>query len=334
MIKRINKAIVTLVLIGVLASALASCGKKPETVETVPAVTNTPVPTVTVAPTVTSTPTKAPTETPEPTETPAPTNTSTPTPVPTDTPAPTATATPTPEPTVHVHKWKSEVTEATCTSEGKIVYTCECGETYSEVIEKKEHAAGEPERVEPTVESEGKIIIKCSVCGEVLSEEIIAKLTPTPTNTPVPTATNTPVPTSTPTNTPKPTNTPTSTPTPSSTPSPTPTPDYIVVSRSELLARFKQDDVTPENFVELALAYGGKLEPYHDPSDWAYEVDLIRLDGFRYEEPRYSEQYGRIIYETVINCDFPVEMITVYWDYADEARTILLGHELGYLGGD
>ncbi len=159
----------------------------------------------------TVTPTSAtikPTDTPVPTNTatPVPTNTATPTnaPVPTSAATSTPTVAPTATPIV-------ETVPATCTSEGKTTWYYQDGTIKEEIIPMLPHVLSEPVRVEPTVDKAGSITITCKVCGQIISIEEIAKLTPTPTHTPKPTKTPTPTPTSTPTptNTPKPTATPT-----------------------------------------------------------------------------------------------------------------------------
>ena len=69
----------------------------------------------------------------------------------------------------HTCSFATETFDATCTKDGKIVYTCTCGETYEEVIPAKGHT----EEIIPAKDAtcgatgltEGK---KCSVCGEVL----------------------------------------------------------------------------------------------------------------------------------------------------------------------
>ncbi len=191
-----KKTIISALIIAMLSASLSGCScAKPVTpvivtpTEEPAKATNTP--TVTVAPTATT----APTETPTPTATPVPTATSTPTP--TDTPTPTA------EPV-----WtETERIESTCVANGSVTYKDQYGNEKKEELPLADHTPGEPERTEPTVDAEGKITTKCSLCGAVLSEEVLAKLTPTPTSTP--TATNTPKPTATNTPTPTSTNTPT-----------------------------------------------------------------------------------------------------------------------------
>ena len=78
----------------------------------------------------------------------------------------------------HTCSFNSETFDATCTEDGKIVYTCSCGETYEEVIPAKGHTEetvpGKDATCTEAGLTEGK---KCSVCGEILvaQEEIAAK---------------------------------------------------------------------------------------------------------------------------------------------------------------
>ena len=140
-------------------------------------------------------------------------------------------------PPEHVHIFSHEFFPATCTRDGETVYTCACGETFTESGDSAlGHDWGAWEVVSPaTTEQEGAEISQCTRCGEVQSRAIL-KLNPTPTPvptpapTPVPTATPTPVPTEVPTPepteapTPAPTEAPTPVPTEAPTPVPTPTP--------------------------------------------------------------------------------------------------------------
>ncbi len=132
-------------------------------------------------------------------------------------------------PPEHVHIFSHEFFPATCTRDGETVYTCACGETFTESGDSAlGHDWGAWEVVSPaTTEQEGAEISQCTRCGEVQSRAI-RKLNPTPTPvptpapTPVPTATPTPVPTEVPT--PEPTEAPTPAPTEAPTPAPTEAP--------------------------------------------------------------------------------------------------------------
>ncbi|MCD8085029.1 MAG: hypothetical protein LUF28_01630 [Clostridiales bacterium] len=84
------------------------------------------------------------------------------------------------EPT-HTHAYTSEVTtEATCTEDGVMTYTCtECGDNYTETIPATGHTAGETvleSEVAATCTEYGSYdeVVYCTVCGEELSREAIA----------------------------------------------------------------------------------------------------------------------------------------------------------------
>ncbi|MBQ4603034.1 MAG: InlB B-repeat-containing protein [Clostridia bacterium] len=77
------------------------------------------------------------------------------------------------------HSYISSITTpTTCTENGVMTYTCtECGDVYTEAIPTTGHTAGAWETtVEPTTETEGKKVKKCTVCSEILEEAAIAKL--------------------------------------------------------------------------------------------------------------------------------------------------------------
>lgn len=78
----------------------------------------------------------------------------------------------------HIHSYTlTSATEPTCTAEGTNVFACRCGESYTETVIATGHTSGSWEPVlEPTTETEGKKIKKCTICGTTLSEEAIAKL--------------------------------------------------------------------------------------------------------------------------------------------------------------
>lgn len=90
-------------------------------------------------------------------------------------------AVPEPEP-VHEHNYRKEITKMpTCTEPGIETYTCDCGDSYTEEIPAKGHDEGEWSTVvEPTCTTEGKKVLKCTTCGEVLKEETIPALGHTP----------------------------------------------------------------------------------------------------------------------------------------------------------
>ncbi len=75
----------------------------------------------------------------------------------------------------HTHEYKSVVTASTCTEQGFTTYTCECGDIY---IDDYVDALGHTEEIIPAVEptctetglTEG---VKCSVCGDTITEQEI-----------------------------------------------------------------------------------------------------------------------------------------------------------------
>ncbi len=80
---------------------------------------------------------------------------------------------------VHAHIWDEGevIKEPTCTETGTKTYTCSvCQETKTEEIEMAEHTESEPveeNRVEATCTKEGSydLVVRCSVCDEILSTE-------------------------------------------------------------------------------------------------------------------------------------------------------------------
>lgn len=92
----------------------------------------------------------------------------------------TSSVTETPTESIHEHTYTDSVTkEATCTESGEKTFTCECGDSYTEQIEKKEHNYEEVENssVPATCTKEGKEAdTKCSLCGDVISGTAISKI--------------------------------------------------------------------------------------------------------------------------------------------------------------
>lgn len=78
-----------------------------------------------------------------------------------------------PEIEVHHHSYnESEKTEATCTSTGSITYTCDCGETYNEIIPLKSHTEGEwRTETEASCVTDGIKIKECIDCGAEIEGE-------------------------------------------------------------------------------------------------------------------------------------------------------------------
>ena len=73
---------------------------------------------------------------------------------------------------VHTHSYTSSITtQATCTQEGIITYTCSCGDSYTVSIPMLDHVFKDTVLIAPTVFAEGKAIRTCENCD--YSEEII-----------------------------------------------------------------------------------------------------------------------------------------------------------------
>lgn len=108
----------------------------------------------------------------EPTEKPTEKPTETPTEKPTEKPTETPTETPTEKP-VHKHSYVlKKTTEATCMKEGEKIYSCACGDSYTEKIAKKSHTP-EKKLTPAKPGSNGKNVTICSVCKTVLKQDTI-----------------------------------------------------------------------------------------------------------------------------------------------------------------
>lgn len=101
---------------------------------------------------------------------------------------PVATPTPVPEPTPtpHTHQYAETRTEPTCTSDGQIVYTCSCGDTYTTPLPAIGHDWVEVNRVEAQPGVAGTIYYECSRCSETWEEVIPPLPIPSPTPSPTP----------------------------------------------------------------------------------------------------------------------------------------------------
>ena len=77
--------------------------------------------------------------------------------------------------TVHEHIYTKTVVAATCTTDGSVTYTCECGETYTEVIPATGHSYTDT-IVESTCASEGYTTHTCGSCGDSFTDSITEKL--------------------------------------------------------------------------------------------------------------------------------------------------------------
>ena len=77
-----------------------------------------------------------------------------------------------PEPE-HNHKYSSAITlQPTCTTTGIKTFTCSCGDSYTEIIPKKEHSYT-TKTIKATVNDNGSIINSCNVCGYVQSNTTV-----------------------------------------------------------------------------------------------------------------------------------------------------------------
>ena len=75
-----------------------------------------------------------------------------------------------------INHLKEEITEATCTSSGKIKITCECGYSYIEVIEKLGHTGALVRTIAPTCYAGGYSIYHCDRCDEDYNDDYVDEL--------------------------------------------------------------------------------------------------------------------------------------------------------------
>ena len=72
----------------------------------------------------------------------------------------------------HIHSYTAKVTkEATCTTDGEKIYTCTCGDRYTETIPAKGHSWVKGETVAPTENEKGYTIYTCASCGETKKDD-------------------------------------------------------------------------------------------------------------------------------------------------------------------
>ncbi len=73
----------------------------------------------------------------------------------------------------HIHDYTSVITAPTCTEQGYTTYTCECGDSYvDDYVETLGHTEEILPAVAPTCTGTGLTEgVKCSVCGETLTEQ-------------------------------------------------------------------------------------------------------------------------------------------------------------------
>ena len=80
---------------------------------------------------------------------------------------------------VHVHSYTESITkQPTCTEEGEKTFTCDCGDTYTEIIPAKGHTEIIDKAVPATCTTDGKTEgSHCYVCGEVIKAQTVIKAT-------------------------------------------------------------------------------------------------------------------------------------------------------------
>ena len=79
----------------------------------------------------------------------------------------------------HTHSYIEEITkQPTCTEEGKKTFTCDCGDTYTEIIPAKGHTEVIDKAVPATCTTDGKTEgSHCYVCGKVIKAQTVIKAT-------------------------------------------------------------------------------------------------------------------------------------------------------------
>ena len=80
---------------------------------------------------------------------------------------------------VHVHSYTESITkQPTCTEEGEKTFTCDCGDTYTEIIPAKGHTEVIDKAVPATCSTDGKTEgSHCYICGEVIKAQTVIKAT-------------------------------------------------------------------------------------------------------------------------------------------------------------
>jgi hypothetical protein len=80
-----------------------------------------------------------------------------------------------PSPSEHVHNYVASVyKEATCTTDGTMIYMCDCGAFYYETIPATGHTPGDWQvQLIPTRTSPGLRTQSCTVCGALLASEVL-----------------------------------------------------------------------------------------------------------------------------------------------------------------
>lgn len=73
----------------------------------------------------------------------------------------------------HSHSYKEDILEnATCTKEGTVIYTCDCGASYTKNISALGHKYIHKVTIGPTIFTEGVMTYTCSHCGHQYTESI------------------------------------------------------------------------------------------------------------------------------------------------------------------
>ena len=81
------------------------------------------------------------------------------------------TSTPAPQEPAHSHTYKEEVTkQSTCTEEGTLTKTCDCGSVVNEKLPLAEHTYFENVTKEVTCTEDGEVSYLCSVCDDTYTE--------------------------------------------------------------------------------------------------------------------------------------------------------------------
>lgn len=86
---------------------------------------------------------------------------------------PVATEKPADTKSAHEHKYTADLTtDPTCTEEGIMTYTCECGDTYTEPYPALGHQYKSEITKEATCVEEGEETFTCTLCGDTYTEAI------------------------------------------------------------------------------------------------------------------------------------------------------------------
>lgn len=76
----------------------------------------------------------------------------------------------------HIHSYNGVRTNPTCTEEGRVIYSCSCGDSYTETVPATGHKCNWEITTEPLCTVKGEESLICNVCGEVVdTREVDAK---------------------------------------------------------------------------------------------------------------------------------------------------------------